>query len=111
MVLAPGSRFRIKGRIASSATIHFGLTLYHPQGGFAGKYVASQKVEVTQAKREFTCEIGLQDFQPKGQSTPQKPNGYELKDCWCLTLNEDLGLSLISVELIPGDLQGEGNRP
>ena len=98
--LSPGGRFRIRGRMESTGKLIFGLTMHYPKGGFAGKYVASRRIEVSEERGgNFDIELRLADFKPDEARFPGVRIDFELVDCWCLTLHEDLGLRIGDVEL------------
>lgn len=74
--------------------------MHHPKGGFAGKYVVARRIEVTeQPGQGFDIQLRLEEFKPEEARFPGVPIGLELADCWCLTVREDLGLRISSVEL------------
>ena len=75
--------------------------MQHPKGGFAGKYIASRTVQVSERNGGlFEVELRLEEFKPVKAKFPATPIGLELFDCWCLTLHQDIGLSIGGVELI-----------
>lgn len=99
--LSEGARFRIRGRLSSSSQVIFGFTSNHARGGFAGKYVASRDVAVSeQSDGKFELEIPLEAMVRSRKYFPQSPFGLELFDCWALTHEETAGLEIISVELM-----------
>jgi hypothetical protein len=101
VLMSPGGRFRIRGRMESTGELYFGLTMQHPKGGFAGKYLAPRKIEVSKERGElFDIEMRLEEFKPEEARFPVAPIDLELVDCWRLTLHDDLGLRISSVELI-----------
>ena len=102
-VLLPSSgKFRIRGQLAKSADVYFGLTMKHVKGGFAGKYVAARRLDVTQKTgQHLDFELPLKEFRPQEKEFPNSPAGLELVDWWCFTYNHDAGLSITGVELLP----------
>jgi len=111
VVLTPGGKLRIRGRIESTGDVYFGLTTIHVRGGFAGKFLVQRHFEVDQEKGEsLDIELRLEDFRPQEQELiekfpekfPDSPVGLELVDWWCCTINEDAGLEITHVELDAG---------
>lgn len=104
VVLKENSRFRIRGRMKNPGEIYFGLTLHHRKDGFAGKYLANRKVLPAQVgEQPFEIEIDLAEFKAMKDLFPETPIDLELSDCWCLTVHEDRGLEILSIELISDD--------
>ena len=102
VVLSSGATFHIRGRIDYSREVYFGLTMLHPKGGFAGKYIVERKCEVAQeADQVFDIELRAEDFLPQYEVFPDSPIRLELFDWWCCTYDVDAGLSVESVELVP----------
>jgi hypothetical protein len=100
LLLNANGRFRVRGSLDSPAEVVFGLTMHHPRGGFAGKYVASQKFEAGRHKDEpFDWILPVRTFKPLEGTFPASPAGLELVDCWCLTVREDHGLTVRSIDL------------
>ncbi len=100
VLLEQGSRFRIRGRMGSTSQLYFGVTMNYPKGGFAGKYLTSRQIEAPgKVGKSFEVELALEEFKPEEPNFPT-PIGLEIVDCWCLTLHEDMGLEVSSIELI-----------
>jgi hypothetical protein len=111
VLLTPGAKFRIRGRIESAGKVYFGLTTKHVKGGFAGKFVVERHFELAHETGEsLDIELRLDDFHPQEQELtkkypegfPASPVGLELFDWWCCTVNEDAGLEIMHVELGAG---------
>jgi len=102
VVLSSEVRFRIRGQIESAGPVTFGLTMQQPKGGFAGKYVTKLPAAAMQTgSGSFDVEIPVADFRAMQKSFPDSPVGLELVDWWCFTTNEDIGLEIEQVELVP----------
>jgi ferric-dicitrate binding protein FerR (iron transport regulator) len=111
VVLTPGGKLRIHGRIKSTGDVYFGFTTRQIRGGFAGKFLVQRHFEVVQETGEsLDIELRLEDFRPQEQELiekfpekfPDSPIGLELLDWWCCTINEDAGLEITHVELDAG---------
>ena len=51
LTLTSEGRFVVRGYLESTADVSFGMTMNHPKAGFAGKYMATRKVEVANDQR------------------------------------------------------------
>jgi len=112
VVPASGWRFRIRGRIGASGNLYFGLTMKHVKGGFAGKYVTARQVDLPEkTDQRLEIELPLEEFRPQEREFPRSPIGLELVDWWCFTYNQDAGLSIASVELLPPAPPGIATQP
>jgi hypothetical protein len=100
VVLGAGSRFRIQGRVESSAEVTFGITTNAPGGGFNGKYATARTVQISEPDENFDIEIPLSDFRTVA-TKKWSPVGQELAEWYCLTTDKDVGLAITHVELLP----------
>ena len=107
VVLQPGSRLRVRGRLASTANVYFGVTVRQPSGGFAGRFQTirpaaafrgGEDFELTLELREFQLDVSLEEMKDKLPSTPFH---FVLESSWCHSLYKPAGLELSLVELIP----------
>ena len=94
--LSAGSRIHIHGRIEGSHDVLFGFTANHARGGFAGKYSVWQKIDASGA---FEVALPLEIFKRSKACFPKSPVGLEFQHCWIVTINEDAGLEIDSVEI------------
>lgn len=100
LVLSSGGRFTIRGRLDSTAEVFFGMTMNHPKGGFAGKYFAVRKIDLAELGMEpFEWTVPFDELKPVEGAFPATPIELEIVECWCLTVHEDRGLSVQSIEL------------
>jgi hypothetical protein len=108
VILRPGSRFVVRGRIASTSRIFFGFKLAHANGEFAGKFRADQLSSELKGQREFEAVFRLNDFaidpcvRDRKDELPSKPEGLVVTGVWCFTHNKSTssGLEITEVELI-----------
>jgi ferric-dicitrate binding protein FerR (iron transport regulator) len=108
VLLVPGARLRIHGRIETPGTVYFGITTKHLRGGFSGKFLVARHFDARDTGR-IGLELALDEFAPQEPRLiekapgrfPASPSGLELVDWWCCTINEDSGLNISSIELIP----------
>lgn len=98
--LTAGSQLHIRGSIEKPMDLIVGLTSQHLGGGFAGKHLAVRKKEsFIEGGGEFEFFIPVEEFFPQEPEYPKTALGLGLYDWWCLTINEDAGLKIRSVEL------------
>lgn len=107
VILRPASRLRVRGRIASTHKVYFGVTVRHPNGEFAGRFQTTRPGVEFQSGRDFELALQFRDFQLDPSLTAMKnklpsiPFGLVVESFWCHTLGEQAGLELAEVELIP----------
>ena len=102
VVLRPGTTIRIHGRTDSPPNLTIGITVRHPEGGFAGKYVVTRGPETFPPNGGFfDLNLPVGEFTPDDASFPKSPIDMEVRDWWCSTVNADAGLSIVRVELVP----------
>ena len=112
VVPALGGRFRIRGQVETSGDLYFGITMKHVKGGFAGKYVTARRISLpAETDRRLDIELPLQEFRPQEREFPSSLVGLELVDWWCFTTNQDAGLSVAGVELLPPHAAGVVRQP
>jgi hypothetical protein len=107
VTLQPTSRLRVRGRIASTSRVFFGVTVRHPNGEFAGNFQimrpavdfpGGQDFEVILHLRNFRLDpslIGIRD------TLPSVPFDLVVEAMWCHTLDKQAGLEITEVELLP----------
>jgi hypothetical protein len=107
VTLQPTSRLRVRGRIASTSRVFFGVTVRHPNGEFAGNFQimrpavdfpGGQDFEVILHLRSFRLDpslIGIRD------TLPSVPFDLVVEAMWCHTLDKQAGLEITEVELLP----------
>ena len=96
-LLNEGAHIRMVGRVAEDCEVHFGLTTHRVGGGFAGKYIASRKL--SGSEEDFELELPITSFHRQYPCFPETLIGHEFVDWWALTINQEAGLEIISVEL------------
>lgn len=107
VILRPGSRLRARGRLPSPHDVWFGVTLRHRNGGFAGRFQTIRPVAGEGAGRDFDVDLDLRDFhldpslQKVKSKMPKSPFDLVVETIWCHTLDENVGLTIVEVELVP----------
>ncbi len=107
VMLQPTSRVRVRGHIASTHKVYFGVTVRHPNGEFAGRFQTIRPAVEFQSGRDFEVILHLRDFllDPSPiemkNKLPSVPFDLVVESFWCHTLGEQAGLEIAEVELIP----------
>ena len=94
VMIQPGSRIHVRGAVDSESSLNFGITLFHPQKGFAGKYKTVRSVQ-----GNFVLDIPVEELEPGSGMFPPPVDNLEFRGCWSFTRNSDTGLRLFSVAL------------
>ena len=106
VTLQPGSRFRVRGRMASSHPVYFGVTIRHADGDFAGRFQTVRPAVEFPGGQNFEVVLDLQDFRLDPSLTamkdklPSSPFHLVVEAAWCHTLYEQAGLEVTEAELI-----------
>ena len=106
VVLQPESKVRVRGKIASSHPIWFGMTLRRENGDFAGRFQITLPAEEFQSGEPFEVVLNLSDYEldPSlaqwADSLPKTPYGLIVKGVWCHTLWDPAGLQVYEIELM-----------
>ena len=106
VILQPESKVRVRGRIASSHRIWFGLTLIRENGDFAGRFQTILPAEEFKSGEPFEVVLNLTDYHldPSlaqwAESLPKEPYGLIVQNLWCHTLWDPSGLEVSEIELM-----------
>jgi len=107
VVLQPGSRFRVRGRIASPQTVYFGVTVRHSNGVFAGRFLTTRPAVEFPSGQDFEVVLNLEDFRldptlvELKSRLPSVPFHLVVESMWCHTWRESAGLEIIETQLVP----------
>ena len=96
LVLADVGRFVVRGEVEKPTEVFFGVTMNHPNGGFAGKYITRRDID---GGDSFEWTIPLVDLKPLEGAFPPSPVGLEIVECWCVTAHDGGSLAIHSIEL------------
>ncbi len=106
-VLLPESRLRVRGRIATAAPVLFGITIQHPNGDSAGRFLTERPADDFPGGEDFEVIVDFQNFhldptldEMKDQ-LPDSPSHFVVESIWLTTLEKQAGLEVAQVELIP----------
>jgi len=107
IVLLPESRLQVSGRVATAHPVLFGITIQHPNGDFAGRFVTDRAADEFENGDEFQVTLAFQDFQLDSSlaemkdKLPRKPFHFVVETIWFTTLEKKAGLEIAGVNLIP----------
>jgi len=105
VVLQPETKIRVRGKIASSHPIWFGMTLSRQNGDFAGRFQIRRPAEEFQSGEPFEVVLNLSDYEldPSlakwAEYLPKTPYGLIVKGVWCHTLWDPAGLQVSEMAL------------
>ena len=112
VVVQPGSRFKIRGRLDVAAHVFFGIRVHYLNGDFAGKFRADKRKRYFKDNSEFEIEFKLKDFilDPcvfdRKDELANRPDGLVLGLVWSFTPTGNYtGLEITEVELLPPELK------
>jgi len=107
VILVPDSSLRVRGRIASTNKVYFGVTVRHAGGEFAGRFQTIRPAAEFPGGQDFEIVLSLRDFQLDSSlmemrnKLPSVPFDLAVESFWCHTLDKQAGLEVIDVELVP----------
>lgn len=102
VLLQPRSRLLVRGRTNQAQTVRFGFSTQKMRGVFAGKFELDVPPSVLGSPGEtWETELPLSDFRPLHPQLAASVDGLELTDVYVLTIEEDAGLEINHIELIP----------
>jgi ferric-dicitrate binding protein FerR (iron transport regulator) len=113
VIVQPGSRVRVSGRVASAHKVYFGVSVRGSGGQFAGRFQTTLPASEFQNGRDFEVVLEFRNFllDPSLRKIKSRmagnPFGLDIGTFWCHTLDKQAGLELTKVELIPPD-DGKG---
>ncbi len=103
VVLQPGSRFVVRGRVSSAAGVYFGIAMAHPNGEFAGKFRADKPASEFNDQSEFEAMFQLSEFaldpcvRDRKDELSVNPEGLVVTDVWCFTPVGKAGVASLEV--------------
>ena len=106
VILQSETKIRVRGKIASSHAIWFGITVVRENGDFAGRFQIRRPAMEFQSGEPFEVVFSLTDYKldPSlakwAESLAKTPHGLILKGVWCHTLWDPAGLQVSEIELM-----------
>jgi hypothetical protein len=116
VVLLPESRLSVAGRLVTAQPVYFGVTVHHPNGDFAGRFVTMQAADEFESGSDFQVTLDLEKFQldpslvGMQDKLPATPFHFVVESIWFTTLEKDAGLEITEVELAPRKHRIHGNE-
>ncbi len=108
VMVQPGSRFIVRGRLSSAAKVYFGIQMAHPGGEFAGKFLAGKPAAEFRDQSDFEAVFQLPEFhldpcvRDQRDKLPDRPEGLAVTGVWSFTHpSGSTNLEITEVELIP----------
>ena len=107
VILRPDSNLRVRGHIASTNKVYFGITVRHPEGEFAGRFQTIRPAVEFQSGQDFEVLLQLRDFRldpsliAMKNKLPSAPFDLAVESFWCHTMDQQAGLEIAEVELLP----------
>ncbi len=107
VIVQSNSRFAVRGRLETAADVYFGIRLAHPNGEFAGKFLARRPADSFQNQSDFEVAFRLEEFDldpcvwDRKDELPSRPDQLVLTGVWSFThTGGPTGLEVTEVELI-----------
>jgi len=107
VILQPDSYLRVRGYIASRNEVYFGITVRQPEGEFAGRFQTIRPAVEFPGGRDFEVLLKLRDFRldpslaEMKDKLPSIPFDLVVETIWCHTLDQQAGLEIFELELLP----------
>ena len=112
VILQPGCRFSVQGHMASTHEAYFGVTVRYAGGGFAGRFQTIRPAVEFPSGQDFEILLDLRDFRLDPSlgkikdKLPSAPFHCVVESIWCHTIDQQSGLEIAEVELLPPTTSG-----
>ena len=112
VILKPGSRIRVKGKMDTPHAIWFGVTLRRPDGDFAGhfqiivpadRFQPGETFDVTLNPEEYHLDPSLKKW---AAGLAKKPFDLKVGSVWCHSLWDSVGLQVRKMEILAPEKPG-----
>jgi hypothetical protein len=102
VLLEADSRVAFRGRTDRPQVVRFGFSTQKMRGVFAGKFEVDVRPDsLGPAGETWQVSLPLSEFRPLQPQLSFSPAGLELTDVYALTIQEDAGLEIHHIELVP----------
>ncbi len=102
VLMKEGGMLLVRGRTEKTARVRFGFSTQKMRGVFSGKFeIDVQPGDLASAGETWEVKLPLANFHALDPRLRSSPAGLELKTVYALTIEEDAGLEINHVELIP----------
>jgi len=104
IVIREGSVLRFRGRSETPYVVRFGFSTQKLQGVFGGKFeVDIQPDQLAGPGEIWHIDLPIDRFRALYPQLSNDPSGLQLIDVYALTVQEDIGLEILGVELLGPD--------
>ena len=112
VILKPGSRIRVQGKMDTPHAIWFGVTLRRPNGDFAGhfqiivpaeRFQPGETFDVTLNPEEYHLDPSLKKW---AAGLAKKPFDLKVGSVWCHSLWDSVGLQVSKMEILAPEKSG-----
>ena len=113
VILKPGSRIRVQGKMDTPHAIWFGVTLRRPNGDFAGHFQITVPAERFRAGETFDVTLNPEGYhldpslKKWASDLAKDPFNLTIGSVWCHSLWDSVGLQVHKMEIIPPKPQGD----
>ena len=113
VILKPGSRIRVQGKMDTPHKIWFGVTLRRPDGDFAGRFQIIVPAERFQPGETFDVTLNPEEYHLdpslKKWAADLAKNPFDLKvgGVWCHSLWDSVGLQVSKMEILAPEESNE----
>ena len=113
VILKPGSRIRVQGKMDTPHKIWFGVTLRSPDGDFAGRFQIIVPAERFQPGETFDVTLNPEEYHLdpslKKWASDLAKNPFDLKvgGVWCHSLWDSVGLQVSKMEILAPEESNE----
>jgi hypothetical protein len=102
VLIEKGSKLRYFLSYDRPDRVRFGFSTQRMRGVYAGKFETDVQPEQLGAPGEILMvELEMEKFWPTSPQLSSKPEGLEVSDIYALTINNDAGLKIHRIEIIP----------
>jgi ferric-dicitrate binding protein FerR (iron transport regulator) len=113
VILKPGSRIRVQGKMDTPHAIWFGVTLRSADGDFAGHFQIIEPPERFQPGETFDVTLNPEEYhldpslKKWAAGLAKKPFGLKVGSVWCHSLWDSVGLQVSKMEILAPEESGE----
>ena len=112
VILKPGSRIRVQGKMDTPHAIWFGVTLRRPNGDFAGHFQIIEPAERFQPGETFDVTLNPEEYhldpslKKWAAGLAKTPFDLKVGSVWCHSLWDSVGLQVSKMEILAPEKSG-----
>ena len=113
VILRPGSRIRVQGKMDTPHAIWFVVTLRRPNGDFAGHFQITEPAERFQPGETFDVTLNPEEYhldpslKKWAAGLAKNPFGLKVGSVWCHSLWDSVGLQVSKMEILAPEESNE----